>query len=116
MFDEFLRILGIQDTLIIYFNYADQPAVNVLKKALGIRARVIKLEPEANILPPEVNKYPIVIVIGPETNPAIKRLLTMRALPKTQGIFTLGNMIFIVGKSPLDTFELVSQFIKNDHY
>ncbi len=115
MFDEFLRILGVQDTLIVYFNYADQPAVNVLKKALGIRARVIKLEPEANVLPPEVNQYPVVIIVGPETNPVIERLTKMKALPKTQGIFTLGNMIFVIGKNPLDTFELVSKFIKDDN-
>ncbi len=116
MLDSFLRILGIQNTLIIYFNYADQPAVNVLKKALGLRAKVIKLEPESNILPPEVNEYPVVIVIGPNTNPIINRFIQLGAIRSKEGIFTVGNMIFIVGKTPLDTFELVSQALRNGLY
>ena len=113
LIDNFLRFLGIQNILIVYFNYADLPAVHVLKKHYGLRAKVIKLEPEANILPPEASKYPLVIIIGPNTNPIIERLIKMRALRKTSGIFALGNTMVIVGKNPLETFELVSQFIRN---
>lgn len=127
MWDNILRILGIQDTLIVYFNYADQPAVNVLKKHFGIRAKVVKLEPEANVLPPEVNQYPLVIVVAPKTNPIVERLIKMKALQKFygtsalglrkfNGIFALGNTIFIIGKDPLDTFELVSQYIRREAY
>ncbi len=111
--DSFLKALGIQDILIVYFNYADQPAVNVLKRVFGLRAKVIKLEAEANILPPEVNQYQKVIVIGPRQNPIINRLIKMGAIKNKRGIYTLGNMMIITGKDPLDTFELVGKLLKD---
>ena len=114
MLDELFRILGIQKILIIYFSYGDKPAVDVLLKKFGIQAKALYVIPTANTLPPEVNKYPIVIIIGPRDNPIISRFIKMHSLPRRDNyIGIVGNMIFIVSSSPAKTYELVSQWIQS---
>ena len=96
--------------LVVYFNDEDYETAYTLAKIL--RADVKKME---KTLPPESDEYQYIALIG--KNPIYWRLVKEGKLPRVtpqvrKVVRVIDNMVFIVGWSPSDTFDAMSDFVR----